>query len=183
MAETVLLLLASYSQIVYLNVTFLKLYECKSVHSVVFITHHDKQNNKNTEVLLIGRACWRLMKFGSLTAVVDHRSTHVFLSLKGLEDAAIPVSSGSALLCSWQYWTSCSAAAEIWQKRHKIFTLILIKAVDILTSVLQQTHLIFSLLYNGCTQFLWRYKNVFVLKLKCLTCILYIFIVEQQNKC
>lgn len=44
----------------------------------------------------------------------SHSNTHVFLSLNGLEDAAMPVSRGSPRRCSWQYCTSWAAAAEIW---------------------------------------------------------------------
>lgn len=42
--------------------------------------------------------------------------TQVFLSLKGLEEAEMPVRRGSLRLCSWQYCTSWAAAVEIWEE-------------------------------------------------------------------
>ena len=48
----------------------------------------------------------------------DQSSTQVFLSLKGLDEAAMPVSRGSLRLWSLQYWTKSVAVREIcWDKR------------------------------------------------------------------
>lgn len=48
-----------------------------------------------------------------LSAEDSQSSMQAFFSLKGLDDAAMPVSRGSLRLCSWQYWAKSAAVREI----------------------------------------------------------------------
>lgn len=79
------------------------------------------------------RTCWSSLASKRFTVVDDeallnaapessvlrqpfYSRTQVFLSLKGLEEAEMPVRRGSLRLCSWQYCTSWAAAVEIWEE-------------------------------------------------------------------